>query len=95
MGKVQYGVVVLTDGLPAANLDAAKAVKLSKGTLIDETEASLTISVKTEAAANKAIAALVKAGLVLDANVFAVQAEVPDWLDEYRQAASAMVEHGG
>ncbi|MFK7931282.1 MAG: hypothetical protein AB8H79_24070 [Myxococcota bacterium] len=95
MAKTQYGVMVLTEGLAGAGLDTAKAVKLCKGTLIDETEASLTVSVKTEKAATKAVAALVAKGLALDSQVFLVRAHVPDWLEDYRASASAMMEHGG
>lgn len=95
MSNKRFAVVVLTDALSAAGLDQEAVAKAVGGDLIDATEASLTLSVADQDAQETAVNALVAKGLERGANVFPVTAEVPDWLEEYREVADSMSEHGG
>lgn len=95
MSEERFAVVVLTEGLKGIDLDQEGVVEATGGELIDVTQASLTLSVPTEAAAQEGLARLVQAGLTEGTNAFIVRAEVPDWLDQYREVANSMSEHGG
>jgi len=91
----RFAVVVMTSGLAEAGLDQDGVVEATSGTVVDATEASLTLSMPDRDAMKAAIEALTGRGLTLEEDVFEVEVDVPDWLDQYKEAASAMLEHGG
>ncbi len=95
MSERRYAVVVLTSGLKKAGLDADGVIEATKGTPLDETEQSLTLSMPDSKSTKAAVKALVQRGLKKDEDVFEVTAEIPEWLESYQEAASAMIEHGG
>jgi hypothetical protein len=90
MSDVRHGIVLLTAGKDRAALIAAAG-----GSLIDETEGSATVAYDTESQAKKALAKVIKAGLVDGETVWQVAAPLPDWWNDYKEAADAMLEHGG
>jgi len=90
MSNVRHGVVLLTAGK-----DRDALVTAAGGTLVDETEGSVTVAFDTEAQAKKALTKLGKAGLVEGESVWTVAAPLPDWWSEYKEVADAMLEHGG
>ncbi len=93
MSEVHHGLVVLSSQIPGATRDAL--VQAADGTLIDETEASLTFLYDDKKKAAAALKRLVKLGAQVGATAFEVEATVPDWLPQYREAAASLVEHGG
>jgi hypothetical protein len=94
MSKTRYGVIVLTPQLEAAGRDRASLDALG-GERIDETDGSVTLAFADEAMATGAVTTLVDAGLVEGEGVFYVAVPIPTWLDEYKDLASSMQEHGG
>jgi hypothetical protein len=95
MSQVHHGLVILTGAFGALSLTREQVLAAAGGELLDETEGSLTLTFSTKKALDGAATKVGKLGLKQGEHTFALHAEVPSWLDDYREAASAMIEHGG
>ncbi|TVQ90071.1 MAG: hypothetical protein EA397_14050 [Deltaproteobacteria bacterium] len=98
MSDTCHGLIVLMSALPSAQraeLSTEQLVREAGGERLDETEHSLTLAFESADAQGRAVEALVQRGLVEGEHLFAVQVGVPTWLPAFRDASSAMVEHGG